>query len=248
MRNMKRVYMFAALIILMGVVAWRVVPAASFSQTQADAQNNVTTTTPIKHVVVIMMENRTFDHMFGLFPGANGYTENRAPNPTFDFEHNGPSALAAIDGGKLDEYPARGYVQLTQADIPNYWAYAQHYGLSDNFFTSSIGDSTPNHMAWVAAQTGGLWDSAAEDGCYSGQNDLIYSRSASAQNYWQYPCLPINSLPTLLDKAGITWKYYTQEGIWNAPHQLQAYYKSPNDIKNPNQFALDVQSGTMAKV
>src|SRR5205823_14625820 len=99
MRHMKRAYILAALLVLLGVVAWRVVPTVSLQQTQADAQRNVTTTTPIKHVVVIMMENRTFDHMFGRFPGANGYTENRAPNPTFDFEHNGPSALAAIDGG-----------------------------------------------------------------------------------------------------------------------------------------------------
>ncbi|MBI2238911.1 MAG: hypothetical protein HYU54_10370, partial [Actinobacteria bacterium] len=29
---------------------------------------------PIKHVVFIIKENRSFDHMFGLFPGANGAT------------------------------------------------------------------------------------------------------------------------------------------------------------------------------
>src|SRR5712691_10039175 len=101
MRKMKRVYMLAALLVLLGVVTWRIVPTASFQQTQADAQHNVTTTTPIKHVVVIMMENRTFDYMFGQFPGANGITEPRSPNPAFDFEHNGPSAFAAIDGGRL---------------------------------------------------------------------------------------------------------------------------------------------------
>src|SRR5258708_70280 len=123
MRNTKRVYILATLIVLLGVAVWRVMPAASFQQSQGDAQNNISTTTKIKHVVVIMMENRTFDHMFGRFPGANGYSEDRAPNPTFDFEHNGPSAFAAIDGGKIDEYPKRGYIQFTQADIPNYWAY-----------------------------------------------------------------------------------------------------------------------------
>ena len=32
------------------------------------------TTTPIKHVVFVIKENRTFDNMFGLFPGANGVT------------------------------------------------------------------------------------------------------------------------------------------------------------------------------
>src|SRR5207244_975057 len=31
-------------------------------------------TTPILHVVLIMKENRSFDHYFGKFPGANGAT------------------------------------------------------------------------------------------------------------------------------------------------------------------------------
>src|SRR5512141_2877988 len=30
------------------------------------------TTTPIKHVVFLMQENRSFDHMFGRFPGVDG--------------------------------------------------------------------------------------------------------------------------------------------------------------------------------
>src|ERR1700758_112211 len=34
--------------------------------------NAFTTRTPIKHVVFIVKENRTFDDLFGAFPGANG--------------------------------------------------------------------------------------------------------------------------------------------------------------------------------
>src|SRR5438128_762626 len=105
MHHLKRVYLLAAVVVLLGVIACRVVPTATFYQSQADAQRNVTTTTPIKHVVFLLMENRTFDHMFGRFPGVNGYTEAQSPNPAPDFEHNGPSALAAIDGGKMDEFP-----------------------------------------------------------------------------------------------------------------------------------------------
>src|SRR5580704_13881315 len=36
----------------------------------------------IKHVVMIMQENRSFDHYFGMFPGANGYTLDANGNPT----------------------------------------------------------------------------------------------------------------------------------------------------------------------
>ena len=33
-----------------------------------------TSTSPIEHVILIMKENRSFDHYFGTFPGANGAT------------------------------------------------------------------------------------------------------------------------------------------------------------------------------
>ena len=36
----------------------------------------------IKHVVMIMQENRSFDHYFGMFPGANGFTLDANGNPT----------------------------------------------------------------------------------------------------------------------------------------------------------------------
>src|SRR6266487_140994 len=246
MRNFKCIAICAALLALLGAVIWRALSPGVFHPVQASTQAKASATTPIKNVVVIMMENRTFDHMFGRFPGVNGYSEAHAPDPTFDFEHNGPSGYAAIDGGKMDEFPQRGYVQFTQADIPNYWRYAQHFGLSDNFFTSSIGDSTPNHVAMVAAQNGGLWDAGAETGCFSAQNDLIYSRNASAKNYWQYPCLGITALPNLLDQHGISWNYYNQEGIWNTPAMLQSLHT----VKNiqPSQFPTDVQAGKLAQV
>src|SRR5438874_1712569 len=86
MHNRKWLYMLAALVVLAGMVIWRAVPTQSLAA-KVNSHPNVTTTTPIKHVVVIMMENRTFDHMFGRFPGVNGYTEAHAPDPTFDFEH-----------------------------------------------------------------------------------------------------------------------------------------------------------------
>ncbi len=246
MHNFKRITTSIALLAVLAVILWRALPTGAFHPAQANTQAKASATTPIKNVVVIMMENRTFDHMLGRFPGVNGYTEAHAPDPTFDFEHNGPSGYAAIDGGKMDEFPQRGYVQFTQADIPNYWSYAQHFGLSDNFFTSSIGDSTPNHMAMVAAQNGGLWDAGAQTGCFSAQNDLIYSRNVAAKNYWQYPCLPITTLPNLLDQHGISWNYYNQEGIWNAPAMLQSLHT----VKNiqPAQFATDVQAGKLAQV
>ena len=41
-------------------------------------------TVPIDHLVVIFLENRPFDHLYGLFPGANGLSSPGAPIPQTD--------------------------------------------------------------------------------------------------------------------------------------------------------------------
>src|SRR5207245_2031271 len=40
------------------------------------------TATPIRHVVFIIMENRSFDSMFGRFPGADGTTVGKLDGHT----------------------------------------------------------------------------------------------------------------------------------------------------------------------
>lgn len=79
----------------------------------------------IKHVVVIMQENRSFDTYFGTFPGADGIPMKDGvpavcvPNPvTHDCvrpyvdhqdrnggaPHSAPAAAMAVDGGKMDGF------------------------------------------------------------------------------------------------------------------------------------------------
>jgi phospholipase C len=69
-------------------------------------------------------------------------------------------ALIAFDGGKMDRFGAsvalcsgvnttvgpNAYTQYLEADLPLYWAYAKQYTLADNFFSSAMGPSFPNHM------------------------------------------------------------------------------------------------------
>jgi phospholipase C len=204
--------------------------------------------TPITHVIVIMEENHTFDNLFGTFPGANGVTLPQAPNPTSgDIDHEGPATLAAIDGGKMDEFNVRGEVQYTQSDIPTYWAYAKQFGLGDNFFSSEAEASTANHIGMFAGQTGGI-DSVPDAGCTAPPNSINHNRSSTGQEYWAYPCYDISSLPTLMDAASVSWKYYSSIGIWDAPLYLHSYFNSPNNIKNSAQFLSDVHSGNLASV
>jgi len=245
-----RWYFIAALVVILGVAVWRAFPTSSFHGVQANGHRTATAQTPIKHIVVIMLENHSFDNVFGRFPGVNGFHEAHAPNPLgADLGHGGNVALAAIDNGKMDEFPQFGYVQETQSDIPTYWSYAQQFGISDNFFSSLATSSAPNHVAVVAAQSGGLFESTDQKGCNSPQNKLIVSRSAATGNeYWSYPCYGIYSLPQELDANGISWKYYSEISIWDGPLMIQGTYNSPNVIKHSGQFVKDVQNGQMAQV
>src|SRR5712691_1917814 len=243
-----RWYFIAALVVILGVAVWRAFPIGSFHGVHASAHRQAAATTPITHMVFIMMENHTFDNMFGRFPGANGYQEAHAPNPiSSDFGHTGPALLAALNGGFL----SRSFIQYTQSDIPNYWAYAQQFGLSDNFFTSAATNSTPNHMAMVAAQTGGVFDTPNETGCKASQNNLVYSKDTGGNQYWSHPCYNLSSLPQELDANGISWHYYSGTPIWNAPQLIQPIFNSPNFSKDdvpPSQFIPDVQAGKLASV
>ncbi len=155
MRISKKMYVIAAAMVIAGVALWHLIPTYTTHSVHATMiRKNGCDDTHFQHVVVIMMENHTFDNLFGRYPGANGDPNLQpASNPQrADFDHTGPAAIAAIDGGKMDKFPQRSFVQYTQQDIPDYWAYAQQFGLGDNFFSSFDTNSTPNHMAMVAAE------------------------------------------------------------------------------------------------
>ena len=46
-----------------------------------------------------------------------------------------------------------------QTDIPYYWSLAHNYTLFDNYFTSAMGPSLPNHLYLVSGQDAGVADS-----------------------------------------------------------------------------------------
>jgi phospholipase C len=129
---------------------------------------------PIKRVIYVMAENRSYDHLMGKYPGANGATfgikeGQQVPlihSPTWlpgDMPHDYQSAVADLNGGRLDGfyqgiYPEYGYSQLDRADVPNYWTWADNFVLCDNFFASSLGPSYANHLFFIAGTSGGSFD------------------------------------------------------------------------------------------
>ena len=94
---------------------------------ESDAAGALTGIHKIKHIVVLMQENRSFDQYFGTYPGANGIPMSNGvptacdPDPVrgscqrpyvnhTDDQQGGPhtaqSAVTDIDGGKMDGYIA----------------------------------------------------------------------------------------------------------------------------------------------
>jgi phospholipase C len=130
---------------------------------------------PIKHVVFVLKENRSFDNLFGRFPRANGATvgddhgtRRKLTKATDQRAHDIPHCyqcnLASIDGGKMDGFNQTyyadkyAYTQFRPHQLPNYWHWARENVLADNFFASAVGPSFPNHLYAIAAQAGGSLD------------------------------------------------------------------------------------------
>lgn len=134
--------------------------------------------TPIRHVIVLVRENRTFDHMFSGFPGAetttfgvrsdgSHVTLRVAPNGDLagDIRHSHNGALMAFAGGGMNGFdrnamlhsdtgnPLGAFIHYTEAQIPAYWQYARRYVLCDHFFSTTLTQSSPGHFAFWTAQT-----------------------------------------------------------------------------------------------
>ena len=249
MKRLRPWFVLASAALILGIVALTLMPGSFLRNTFANRQNTANATTPIQHVVFIMMENHTYDNYFGTFPGGNGVTLPRATDPApIDFNHSGAAVAAAIDGGQMDEFQPRGQVQYTQSDIPVYWSYAQNFGLGDNFFTSYATSSSPNHIAMMAAQNGVLYETYNQHGCLSNQNNLIYSKLTTGNPFWSYPCHSVSTLAPVLDSNGLSWRYYATSAIWDAPQMIQSLAGSSNDVHSTTQFVKDVQSGNMPNV
>jgi phospholipase C len=232
-------------------------PASSESTVQAHPPSfpatDLPTRWPIKHVVVIMQENRSFDHMFGRFPGADGatigwdhgvrrplthLTAQRIP----DIPHCWLCAKADFNDGRMDGFnqsaPADkfAYTQLWRADEPNYWAWAKHYVLADRFFSSERGPSYANHLFLISGQSAGAHDNPSRAkvagsltwGCDSPPKEKVRIVE-EAQVRWVHPCFDIPTIQDRLDGAKVPWAYYaatpTQAGyIWSAFSSIEPMF------------------------
>jgi phospholipase C len=238
---------------------------------------------PIKHIIIIDKENRSFDGMFGRFPGADGATRattstgatvplGHTPDRLFlDIGHAGDAALLAVDRGKMDRFdllPGAEQLgkdvadsQFHESDIPNYWRYATAFAMDDHFFSTIMGPSFPNHLITVAATSGGTIDNPRGQikhawGCDGGKNSVVSGINSKGQRFTTRPCFNFRTLPDLLQKAHVSWKYYappafTPGYVWSALDAIKHIRYSPlwaTNVPSDKQFVTDVKSGHLPAV
>jgi phospholipase C len=228
----------------------------------------------IKHVIIVMQENRSFDEYFGTYPGADGIPMDSHGVPTVSaydpltgqyikpfhltsqYTVGGPHdyafATADINGGLMNGFvnsyrnrPEPGYSPskpidvmgyYTSNEIPNYWAYAQHFALQDHMFEPVLGWSQPSHEYLVSEWSAICSDANNPMSCVNDHvNEQISGAGVLPLN--NTPMLAWTDLTYLMFKNGVSWKYYASQGTnLNDPDEGT----QTNDIHNPLPHFTDV--------
>ena len=233
----------------------------------------------IRHIVIIMQENRSFDSYFGTYPGADGIP-GRARNPgqvpcvpqhhrlfgarrhhghrrhhrhrrghgcarpfhdRRDLNHGGPHSAGAartdISNGQMNGFlasahrarrnceqnfnPACGAATgskpdvmgyHTRRDIPNYWAYANHFVLQDHMFQPDLSWSLPSHLYMVSEWSAHCANSdpaSCRQAIEHPANPLGFPRTHPRHARPDYAW---TDLTYLLHKYHVSWRYYVLKG------------------------------------
>ena len=175
----------------------------------------------IEHIVVVTMENRSFDHFLGWLPNADGrqagltFVDSAGVShathalsgdytgcPHADPDHSYDGARVEYDHGLMDGFLRAGSNDVYsvgyygEQDIPFYAALARNYTVCNRYFAAILGPTFPNRLFLHAAQTDRLTNSTS-----------------------------LSSLPTIWDRlagAGVSARYYFSNvpflALWGAKY------------------------------
>jgi phospholipase C len=188
----------------------------------------------IKHVIVIIQENRSFDDYFGSWPKVGIPPGVCVPDPLnggcikpyvdhADSNQGGPhvakSFIADVDGGKMDGFVKEAELKCkgvkpcptdvmgyhVQSDIPNYWAYAKHFVLNAKMFESDASWSLPAHMFQVSAWSANCKNPNNPMSCVSSLMPNDRTTANPRPFAW-------TDLTWLLHMYHVSWGYYLDHG------------------------------------
>jgi phospholipase C len=221
------------------------VPAVGFSRAKDKHRLPPRDTSGVDHIVVVMMENRSFDHLFGWHPTADAQNQELSyPDPDNgdvivptqqlspadytgcghpDPDHSWQAGRAQLNGGLMNgflagENDAYAIGYYVEADRPFHSALAREFTTFDRFFSSILGGTFANRFFVHSAQTDRLENS-----------------------------LDLSTLPTIWDRLiekGVSARYYFSDAsflwLWGARYlPISRTYE---------QFLDDAEAGTLPSV
>jgi len=184
-----------------------------------------TNATTIKHIVVIMQENRTVDNLFNGFPGADtvmtatqkGKTVTLQPAPLEhgpDVDHSHTAWMASYDNGLMDNFghdSNLAFSYVPQSETVPYFTLAKAFTFGDRMFQSNTGPSYVAHQYMIAGQSANATENPSNTpwGCDAApgtQVNILGPNGVSIPG--PFPCFDYQTEADLLDAKGVTWKYY----------------------------------------
>ncbi len=207
---------------------------------------------PIQHILLVMQENRSFDHYFGSLThggvnvppvdaanaSAEGVVTTRYHETHYcvpDPPHGWNASHLQWGNGAMDGFvramPRGGGVAMgyyDDTDLPYYLALARNFAISDMHFASVMGPTWPNRLYYLAASSFG-----------------------AVRNEYPPPSLPdgreLPNIFNLLTDNGVDWRVY-HNSIPSAALFLSVYEEQMRHFFPLSQFYVDVAAGNLPKV
>jgi phospholipase C len=204
----------------------------------------------IEHVFVLMLENRSFDHLLG-FSGLPGVSPPAPLQPgavdqlTNDPPHEFDDVAAQIHGGAMDGFLASGGPDTMQgfdaSEVPVLIELARNNLYFDNWFSSMPGPTWPNRLFAHAASSGGLDNSLTAGGA-----------GGAVTNPGSYLDFKNGHIFDRLVAKGVTWRvYHNKTNLFDYPQMLclkgmVSKWTDKKFFRPFSQFASDMSGGDVA--
>ncbi len=160
------------------------------------------------------------------------------------------------------------YQYVDPAQIAPYWSMAKQYALADHMFQTQGSGSFTAHQDLIrgstrinATESLVDWPSRQPFGCDAPPGTVTPIVTATGQylsDKGPFPCLNYRTLADLLDRAELSWKYYTPAEnitggtIWNAFDAIRAVHDGPewstNVVSPEKQIFTDISSQALPSV
>ncbi|BDR91138.1 hypothetical protein Vsou_02310 [Vulcanisaeta souniana JCM 11219] len=213
------------------------------------------TATPIKHVVIIILENHAFDNIYGLYPfGTPPILNNITLSVMRPLGINATGVKLRYADSVILEDPWEGYlnyhvdwdfgamdgfvrgsgpqsmVYLSYEQVPLLWDYAEEYVLTDNFFSPDLATTTPNRISYLVGYPVPMFGSSK---CVVTFNQTILYQLTEYNISWAYfdygyrQNQPLPPYPLSLIKGSSAYRSH--------------YF-------NTSQFLIDLRTGNLPSV